>query len=124
MLLEQEGNLSMTQHKLVVEKIWLLPQCPFRSTWAEGPRPSLMPSPLSPPTSPSFARASMLPDLPLPVTPSSTAERSNWLEGGWIAYLKFLQTSLSKWVSKTNGEAILALAQLSYASHLYKLVQG
>jgi len=40
--------------------------------------------------------------------------------GGWIAYLKFLQTSLSQWVSNTNGEAILALAQLSYASHLYK----
>ena len=51
-------------------------------------------------------------------------ERSKWLERGWIAYLKFLQTSLSKWVSKTNGEAILALAQLSYASHLYKLIQG
>jgi len=27
-------------------------------------------------------------------------------------------------ISKTNGEAILALAQLSYASHLYNLVQG
>ena len=44
--------------------------------------------------------------------------------GGWIAYLKILQTSLSKWVSKTKGEANLALAQLSYASNLYKLVQG
>jgi len=40
--------------------------------------------------------------------------------GRWIAYLNFLQTSLSKWVSKTNDEAILALAQLSYASHLHK----
>jgi len=40
--------------------------------------------------------------------------------GGWIAYLNFLQTLLSKWVSKTKGEAILALAQLSYASHLHK----
>ena len=43
--------------------------------------------------------------------------------GRWIAYLNFLQTSLRKWVSKTNGEAILALAQLSYTSRLYKLVQ-
>ena len=40
--------------------------------------------------------------------------------GGWIAYLNFLQTQLDKLISKTNGEAILALAQLSYASHLYK----
>jgi len=30
-------------------------------------------------------------------------ERSKWLEGGWIAYLKILQTLLSKCVSKTNG---------------------
>ena len=52
--------------------------------------------------------------------PGDPAERSKWLEGGWITYLKILQTSLSKWVSKTNSEANLALAQLSYASHLYK----
>jgi len=48
-----------------------------------------------------------------------SGERSKWLEGG-IAYLNFLQTLLSKWVSKTKGKAILALAQLSYASHLHK----
>ena len=40
--------------------------------------------------------------------------------GGWIAYLNFLQTLLNKWVSKISGEAILALAQLRYASHLHK----
>jgi len=40
--------------------------------------------------------------------------------GGWIAYLNFLQTQLDKLVSRINGEAILTLAQLNYASHLYK----
>jgi len=39
---------------------------------------------------------------------------------GWIAYLNFLQTLLNKWVSEISGKAILALAQLSYASHLHK----
>ena len=44
---------------------------------------------------------------------------------GVNSLFKFSTKSLlSKCVSKTNGEAILAVAQLSYASHLYKLVQG
>ena len=30
--------------------------------------------------------------------------------GGWIAYLNFVQTQLDKLISKTNGEAKLALA--------------
>ena len=47
-------------------------------------------------------------------------DRSKWLEEWRIAYLNFLQIQLDKLVSKTNGEAILALAQLSYASHLQK----
>jgi len=33
---------------------------------------------------------------------------------------KILQAQLNKCVSKTNGVAILTLAQLSYASHLHK----
>ena len=48
-------------------------------------------------------------------------ERSKWLEGV-NSLFKNLQTLLSKCVSRTNGSAILALAQLNYASHLYKLV--
>ena len=41
--------------------------------------------------------------------------------GGWIAYLKiFYKLQLDKLISKTKGEAIQALAQLSYASHLHK----
>jgi len=43
--------------------------------------------------------------------------------GGWIAYLNFLQTQLDKLISKTKGKAILALAQLSYASHLHKSIK-
>ena len=77
------------------------------------------------PTLPSTAA-----NMPLFVTkcPCTTAPVHYWkvqmARERWIAYLKILQTSLSKCVSKTNGEAILALVQLSYASHLYKLVQG
>ena len=40
--------------------------------------------------------------------------------GGVNSLFKNLQTLLNKWVSKISGEAILALAQLSYASHLNK----
>ena len=43
--------------------------------------------------------------------------------GGVNSLFKILQTLLNKWVSKISGEAILALAQLSYASHLYKLAR-
>ena len=39
---------------------------------------------------------------------------------GVNSLFKILQTQLDKCVSKTNGEAILALAQLNYASHLHK----
>ena len=45
--------------------------------------------------------------------------RSKWLEGV-NSLFKILQAQLNYCVSKTNGEAILALAQLSYASHLHK----
>ena len=47
------------------------------------------------------------------------SERFKWLEGV-NSLFKILQTLLNKWVSKISGEAILALAQLSYASHLNK----
>ena len=35
-------------------------------------------------------------------------------------FKKFYKLQLDKLISKTKGEAILALAQLSYASHLHK----
>jgi len=44
--------------------------------------------------------------------------------GGVNSLFKFFyKLQLDKLISKTNGEAILALAQLSYASHLHKSSQ-
>jgi len=48
--------------------------------------------------------------------------RSKWLEGEVNSLFKILQAQLNKCVSKINDVVILALAlaQLSYASHLHK----
>ena len=52
--------------------------------------------------------------------PHPLSVMSKWLEVRVNSLFKNLQAQLNKCVSKTNGEAILALAQLSYASHLHK----
>jgi len=40
--------------------------------------------------------------------------------GGVNSLFKILQSQLDKLVSKTNGKALLALAQLSYERHLHE----